>query len=607
MARPAPSIIPGMKLVLFTNILILWANTAAASQGFRGYIRDVGLTFEYIASEMKGAPYYDASAFTQCLPYPAAPLYGGGIFRNLGSDNGTDGWNGIGGLSIALHTESQDDGSKYLVASNRKEIFHSPLQTLENLRQDVKYSLSAWVQVRSGSSALVKATVGMDDVSFICAGTVHATSGCWSFLKGGFVPDWSPAHSRLYFESNNTDVQILVDSVSLQPFTEDEWRLQQEERIAMKRKKKVIVHVTDLHGNRLQNAEVIVKQKSRQFPFGSAIAKTILGNEPYQKWFAKRFNTAVFENELKWYTTEPEQGKLNYSLADEMLAFCNANSISARGHNIFWEDPKYNPSWVMSLDKEQLQKAVCRRIESLVKRYTGNFINWDVSNELLHFSFYEDKLGPNASDSFFKAAQGIDPWTPMFMNDYNIIETCDDSMATVDSYIKKLQELRNSGRVIEGIGLESHFSKPNLPLMRAVLDKFRTLGLPIWLTEVDVSSKFDEETQARYLEEILREGFSHPAVEGMLMWCALDSEGCHEMCLTDKAFNNLPAGDAVDRLLDDWRTGVRGKTDAMGCFKFEGFLGDYEFVARYATKNVTKTSTLRQLDHHGSEHVYIQI
>lgn len=375
----------------------------------------------------------------------------------------------------------------------------------------------------------------------------------------------------------------------------------------MKRKRKAIVHVTDLNGNRLEKAEVIVKQKSRQFPFGSAIAKTILSNEPYQTWFVKRFNTAVFENELKWYTTEPKQGKLNYSLADEMLAFCNANSISARGHNIFWEDPKYIPSWVMSLDKEQLQQAVSRRIESLVNRYAGNFINWDVSNELLHFSFYEDKLGPHASDFFFEAAQEIDPWTPMFMNDYNIIETCDDSQGTVDSYIEKLQELRNSGRVIEGIGLESHFSKPNLPLMRAVLDKFRTLGLPIWLTEVDVSSKFDQQTQARYLEQILREGFSYPGVEGILMWSAMHSYGCYQMCLTDNAFNNLAAGDVVDRLLDDWTTRLRGATDENGSFKFEGFLGDYDLAALYGTKNVSKTWTLRELDRDGVEHIFIQI
>lgn len=582
-----------MKLVLFSHILIccfllsLCANTEAASNE---------------------APYYDASAYTQCEPYPAAPLYNGGILRNPGFDNGTNNWTSFGSASVTLRIESQDNGNTYLVASNRQEKFHSPAQTLEDLSQDVKYSLSAWVQIRLGSSALVTATVAMGNVSFKCAGNVHATNGCWSFLKGGFVLDWSPSQSWLYFESNNTDVEIMVDSVSLQPFTDDEWRLQQEERIAMKRKKRAIVHVTDLNGNPLENADVIVEQKSRQFPFGSAIAKTILGNEPYQRWFVKRFNTAVFENELKWYTTERKQGELNYSLADEMLAFCNANSISVRGHNIFWEDPRYNPSWVISLDKEQLQKAVSSRIRSLVSRYAGNFINWDVSNELLHFSFYEDKLGPNASDSFFQTAQEIDPWTPMFMNDYNVIETCKDSQATVDSYIEKLQELGNSGRVMEGIGLESHFSKPNIPLMRAVLDKFSTLGLPIWLTEVDVSSKFDQETQARYLEEILREGFSHPAVEGIMMWCALHSYGCYQMCLTDNAFNNLAAGDVVDRLLlTDWNTQLRGTTDEKGCFYFEGFLGDYHFVAHYATKNASKTSTLRQLDHDGIEHIYIQI
>ena len=37
----------------------------------------------------------------------------------------------------------------------------------------------------------------------------------------------------LVIASNNIDVEIMVDSVSLQPFTNDEWHLQQEERISV--------------------------------------------------------------------------------------------------------------------------------------------------------------------------------------------------------------------------------------------------------------------------------------------------------------------------------------------------------------------------------------
>lgn len=214
-----------------------------------------------------------------------------------------------------------------------------------------------------------------------------------------------------------------------------------------------------------------------------------------QAWFVERFNAAVFENELKWYVTEPEPGKLNYTLADQMLEFIHSNQIVVRGHNIFWEDPKYTPSWVRNLTTDALQSAVSSRINSLMTRYKGEFVHWDVSNEMLHFNFYEDRLGPNATLEFFATAQKADPLATLFMNEFNVVETCEDVYSTVDSYVSRLRELKNGGAILEGIGLEGHFSKPNIPLMRAVLDKLATLELPIWLTEIDISKSFDQKTQ----------------------------------------------------------------------------------------------------------------
>lgn len=215
----------------------------------------------------------------------------------------------------------------------------------------------------------------------------------------------------------------------------------------------------------------------------------------FQNWFAKRFNAAVFENELKWYATEPEQGKVNYTIADQMLEFIRANQIIARGHNIFWEDPKYTPSWVLKLTGSALQSAVSSRIQSLMSKYRKEFIHWDVSNEMMHFNFYEQRLGPNATLHFFETAHQSDPLATLFMNDFNVVETCSDVNSTVDNYITRLRELKRSGVYMDGIGLEGHFTRPNLPLMRAILDKLATLGLPIWLTEIDISKTIDKRTQ----------------------------------------------------------------------------------------------------------------
>ncbi|XP_031736816.1 endo-1,4-beta-xylanase 5 isoform X2 [Cucumis sativus] len=386
------------------------------------------------------------------------------------------------------------------------------------------------------------------------------------------------------------DANISIDNASLQPFTEEEWRVNQQLTINSVRKRAVTVHVSDKQGGRLEGALINVKQISKDFAFGSAIAKSIIGNLPYQDWFVKRFNAAVFENELKWYATEPKPGVLNYTTADRMLEFVRANQITARGHNIFWEDPKYTPLWVQNLTGEELKSAVDSRIKGLLSRYKDEFIHWDVSNEMLHFDFYEKSLGANATLHFYKTAHEIDPLATLFMNEFNVVETCSDVKSTVDNYINRLKELKRNGVSMDGIGLEGHFTIPNPPLMRAILDKLATLNLPIWLTEVDISHSLGQETQASYLEVVLREGFSHPAVGGILLWSALDPNGCYQMCLTDANFKNLPTGDVVDKLLKEWKTGdIEARTDNHGSFSFYGFLGEYEVSVKYDNRSAAST------------------
>ncbi|XP_024017410.1 uncharacterized protein LOC21407703 [Morus notabilis] len=444
--------------------------------------------------------------------------------------------------------------------------------------------------------ALIRASLKTENETYGCIGTVLARPGCWSFIKGGFTLNSPSNLSILYFEnSDDREINVAIASPSLQPFSDQQWRMNQQYIINTKRKRAVTVHVSNVQGERLQGAAVSIEQLSKDFPFGSAIAKTILGNLPYQNWFVERFNAAVFENELKWYATEPKQGKVNYTIADKMLEFVRANKIIARGHNIFWEDPKYTPSWVRNLTSSDLQSAVNSRIQGLMNKYKDEFIHWDVSNEMLHFDFYEQKLGPNATLHFFETAHQSDPLATLFMNEFNVVETCNDMNSTVDAYISRLKELRSGGVFMDGIGLEGHFTVPNPALMRAILDKLATLGLPVWLTEVDISNTLDKATQTIYLEQVLREGFSHPSVNGIMLWTALHPNGCYQMCLTDDNLQNLPAGDVVDKLLKEWRTEkLEGVTDEHGSYSFFGFLGEYKISVDYGNKTASSTFSLSQ-------------
>lgn len=56
----------------------------------------------------------------------------------------------------------------------------------------------------------------------------------------------------------------------------------------------------------------------------------------------------------------------------------------------------------------ELKLAVKQRITSLMTKYKDEFVHWDVNNAFLHFNFYEEKLGQNATYEFFKVANEAD-------------------------------------------------------------------------------------------------------------------------------------------------------------------------------------------------------
>ncbi|KAJ3682588.1 hypothetical protein LUZ60_015161 [Juncus effusus] len=528
---------------------------------------------------------YDYTAYTECKSLPEPALYNGGILKY-----------GDSGAKIPFSYQTAETG------------VYSPAFLVYNLNQTTRYSFSCWIRLEGSYNSLITARLSPDNSGTRCIGTVLAQSGCWSFLKGGFVLD-SPSQSSVIFFQNadRTAMKISVASGSLQPFSVEQWAGHQQDSIRKRRRRAATVHVADAQGNRLIGASVTVQQTSKDFPFGSAItADSILGNPALQSWFTERFNTAVFENELKWYATEPVLGVMNYDSADRLLDFVRANRIMVRGHNIFWENQDATPSWVRNLTGDDLRNAVKARITSLMTRYRGEFAHWDVNNEMLHFNFYEQRLGPNASLEFFDTAQDADPLATLFMNEYNVIETCDDVFSTVDTYVAKLKDLKNGGAILEGIGLEGHFSRPNIPLMRGILDKLSTLNLPIWFTEIDISNSFDPQTQAQYLEDVLREAYSHPSVSGIMLWTAMHQNGCYQMCLTDWNLKNLPAGDTVDKLLIEWGGNQQtGPTDIHGSYSFLGFLGEYKVTVNYANRSSVATLSLPQGDE--TKHLNVQV
>ncbi|KAJ6905758.1 hypothetical protein NC652_023499 [Populus alba x Populus x berolinensis] len=537
------------------------------------------------------------NARTKCLVEPKTAQDGGGIIANPDFTHGMEGW-AVHGQG-AMKEEMSRNGNRFIVAYNRTQSLDSISQKVQ-LGGGLIYSFSAWIQINKGSER-VAVVFKIPHTELVIGGRVLATNGCWSLLKGGIFANFT-SHADILFESNNTATEIWVDSVSLQPFTLEQWRAQQDEKIDKERKSKVRFKVTYGNGTAMDSATVSIKQTRSEFPFGCGMNFHIIDSTDYQNWFASRFKYTTFTNQMKWYSNEPKQGQENYTVADTMVKFAQQNGISIRGHNILWDDPKYQPEWVKNLTSDELRKAAAKRVDSVVSRYAGQLIAWDVINENLHFSFFEDKLGKNASSRYFKRAYELDPKTTMFLNEFNTIEYSNDEDVDPISYMKKLGAILsypgNQG-ILAGIGLEGHFGvgQPNLAYMRSVLDILSSTGLPLWLTEVDVVK---EPNQAEYLEQILREGYCHHAVKGIIMFAGPATAGFNATTLVDKDFKNTPSGDVVDKLIDEWRTKpTETKADGEGYFEMSLFHGDYNITIKNPVTNCSTTLSYRLIRNSG--------
>ncbi|XP_073128151.1 endo-1,4-beta-xylanase 5-like [Henckelia pumila] len=515
---------------------------------------------------------YDYSFTNECLENPLEPQYGGGIVTNPKINQGLEGWTRFGDSKIE-HQQSEY-GNKYIVASNRSRPSHSFSQRF-HLEKEKLYTFSAWLQVSHGEAHIAAMFQTKD--SYETTGWVIARNGCWSMLKGGLVVNAS-GPADLYFQSDNAEVDIWADSISLQPFTHEEWKSHQHQSVQKMRKKSMKFQVLDQQGRPISNATVSIKQNGSRFPFGCAMNQNILQNTAYQNWFLARFKYSVFSNEMKWYSTERSPGAEDYSIADSMLRFTQSHGITVRGHCVFWADPYFQTWWVKGLSPNDLRAASDRRINSVVGRYRGQLLHWDVMNENLHYSFFESKLGGSASTNFYQQANRIDPKATPFLNDYNTIEESRDPVATPPKYLQKISEMRQQGyKGPLGIGVQGHFGYVNLPYLRSSLDTLASTRLPIWVTELDVKPG---PNQASYLDQILPEIHAHASVQGIMIWSTWNTGPCdpNSMCLTDNNFKNLPTGDVVDRFMRTLTEadGVQETTDSGGVFETSLFHGEYE-------------------------------
>ncbi len=359
------------------------------------------------------------------------------------------------------------------------------------------------------------------------------------------------------------------------------WRTEADARIREIRQRPAQVRVVNGQGKPQAGVAVEIRQTRKAFPFGAAVSTALLRNAQYRDFFKAHFNWAVFENESKWYSNERVQGRDDYGAADAMFQWCRDNGIPVRGHCIFWEPEKWQPRWMLPLDAAQLKAAVEHRMDSAVNHFRGKFVHWDVDNEMLHGTFFRDRLGEDIYVWMYKRARALDPNVKLFTNEFNVLSVDKDfKEVQTDEYVVQVRRLREQGAPIDGVGIQGHVWSEDIlahpEVIKQRLDKVAALGLPIWISEFDVADA-DEKSNADKLELVYRTAYSHPAVEGIVAWIfwAGNSWRGPNAGLAKRDWTLTEAGKRFEALMSEWTTSASGSTDSAGVFAFAAYPGDY--------------------------------
>jgi endo-1,4-beta-xylanase len=215
------------------------------------------------------------------------------------------------------------------------------------------------------------------------------------------------------------------------------------------------------------------------------------------------YNIITPENCMKPQPTHPTEETYNWGTPDAMVKWCQENSIKVWGHTLVWHGQTGN--WFFQgtngqpATRELALERLKKHIFTVVGRYKGRVVGWDVVNEAINdggagqtenlrgFSWYRT-VGPDVLTLAFKWAHEADPEAQLYYNDYNIEQGAAQNRGKHASSMLLLKRLLKEGAPINGVGIQGHWSlTTNLEDVEKAIADYESLGLKISISELDVT------------------------------------------------------------------------------------------------------------------------
>ena len=222
----------------------------------------------------------------------------------------------------------------------------------------------------------------------------------------------------------------------------------------------------------------------------------------YQQVLSAQFSSLTPENDMKWDAVHPAPDVYDFSSADALVAFAQANHQQVRGHTLLWHSQ--NPAWVTAASQtwtcDQARVVLEDHIRTVVGHFKGQIYEWDVANEIFQDNWdaggvrlrteANPFLRACADDPValigdaFRWAHEADPDAVLFLNDYN----AEGVNEKTDAYYALAQRMLADGVPLGGFGAQGHLSLLYGfdTSIQENFERFAALGLKVAVTEADV-------------------------------------------------------------------------------------------------------------------------
>ncbi|PWJ41909.1 endo-1,4-beta-xylanase [Sediminitomix flava] len=243
--------------------------------------------------------------------------------------------------------------------------------------------------------------------------------------------------------------------------------------------------------------DTALKEVAESFHVGMAVITERL-NGTHHEIYQREYNQITAEWEMKMNIMYPTEGRYDFTAADQLVDYAEANGMRIHGHALIWHAA--TPTWVEDFagTDEEFETMVEDYIKTTVSRYKGRIVSWDVVNEAVNDSNGElrntvflQRMGADYIQKCFQWAREADPDVLLFYNDYNL---CWDQ-TKLGTVLNLIDDFQTNNVPLDGVGFQMHISY-NGPSKARIAENTKLVtdkGVLLHYSELDVKVNPDND------------------------------------------------------------------------------------------------------------------